>query len=85
MWNYVGIIRNEKTLIKAMNKLMELNWVYDINDSNEMLIETHHMLQVAKTITQAAINRKESRGAHFRSDFPKENNQLKKDLNHTHS
>jgi succinate dehydrogenase/fumarate reductase flavoprotein subunit len=33
-------------------------------------IELKNLAQVAELITQAALDRRESRGAHFRSDFP---------------
>lgn len=64
MWNGTGIVRSKESLTAALHKL-EL-----IPQSLED-IEVKNMLLVARLITQAALDRQESRGAHFRSDFPK--------------
>jgi L-aspartate oxidase len=80
MWKYVGIVRNEEGLKKAQATLNDFHWIQEINDTNEVVIETKHMLTVSTLITNASLNRQESRGAHFREDFPEENKALQKHL-----
>ncbi len=71
MWNNVGIIRNEESLLKAKDLISELK-----NEFKRMRkclsikeYEYRNMLTVASLIIDSAIQRKESRGAHARSDF----------------
>ena len=69
MWDNVGILRNEVGLRKATELLMA--WEQDefstccVDD-----LETANMLTVGAVIAKAALDRKESRGGHFRSDHP---------------
>lgn len=69
MWETVGILRDEAGLRKATELLMA--WERDVwprccvED-----LETANMLTVGMVIAQAALDRKESRGGHFRSDYP---------------
>jgi len=70
MWEKVGIIRNEEAL-KAANQ--EIEYLYNHlarGDDNLAFIEMVNMLTVAHVVVQAALWRRESRGGHFRSDFP---------------
>ncbi len=61
MWDYAGIVRSEESLTTAAQELELMN-------AGEF--ELKNMIDVAKIIVQAALARKESRGAHFRTDFP---------------
>lgn len=71
MWNYVGILRSEKSLMTAIEKLDKLQAefprTYKCLDKSEY--ELKNMLVVAKLIAHSALNRKESRGAHYRLDY----------------
>lgn len=71
MWENVGIIRNEESLIKAKNGLMQLKIEFPRNRKclSKEEYEYRNMLNVAELIVEAALNRKESRGAHSRSDY----------------
>ena len=82
MWKYVSIVRNEEGLLKAQDELDELSEKLDLlnvpnfNEFNEDLkiaLELPNMIQLAKLIVQAALIRQESRGAHYRSDYPDKN------------
>ena len=64
MWGQVGIIRDAVRLEKAINKLNEI-----AKESVNLL--TQNYLSVAQAITRAAYFRQESRGGHYREDFPK--------------
>ncbi len=70
MWNNVGIIRTETSLLTALSELNKINDVFDNKYRCSSLdeYELRNMLLVAKCITNAALSRKESVGAHFRAD-----------------
>ena len=79
MQNLVGIVRREDEMIRALNGLHQL-WaraqsvaVYGHREYNpgwHTAIDLKHLLTVSEAITRAALERKESRGGHFRDDFP---------------
>jgi L-aspartate oxidase len=69
MWRYVSIIRKKDELVMALNTLNTLNWILELSPIEPELIEVQNLLINAMLITKAAYNRKESRGAHYRSDF----------------
>ena len=70
MWDNVGIIRNEDTL-KQANQQVEYLYNNLARDNNPLAYyEVMNMLTVARIIIQAALWRQESRGGHFRSDYP---------------
>lgn len=71
MWNSVGIIRSKESLLKARKEIAELkkNFKRRRMCLNTDEYEYRNMLTVASLITDSAILRKESRGAHSRSDY----------------
>jgi succinate dehydrogenase / fumarate reductase flavoprotein subunit len=79
MQNLVGIVRNEQELLKAMDELKVLNDRFnkvrvignrEYNNGWHTALDLQHLLTVSEAVTRAAIERKESRGAHFREDHP---------------
>ncbi|MGD6774366.1 L-aspartate oxidase [Sutcliffiella horikoshii] len=75
MMKHAGIVRHKEGLVELKEWLKHFQpyckampQLTDILGIDE--IETIHMLQLCYLITEAALQRKESRGAHFRSDFP---------------
>jgi fumarate reductase (CoM/CoB) subunit A len=82
MWHKVGIARNEKDLLQAREELASLR-SHDKNltcDSSNLAhnqdlldcLEVTNMLPVAQAIVEASLWRTESRGAHYRTDFPEQ-------------
>jgi L-aspartate oxidase len=69
MWNKVGIIRCEKSLIPTISWLNRWNFIMETSYQNRREAELKNMLTVAHLITDSAILRKGSVGAHYRSDF----------------
>lgn len=70
MWNNVGIIRTEESLLTALSEINNISESYNSKDKCNSIdeYELRNMLLVAKCITNAALKRKESIGAHFRAD-----------------
>jgi L-aspartate oxidase len=70
MWEKVGIIRSGRSLKQAANILAA--WENLLSQPTDRpSYELNHLVLCARLVTEAALLRKESRGAHFRTDFPK--------------
>jgi L-aspartate oxidase len=73
MWKNAGIIRNEEGLQSALKEMKELGGRLRAaagEGVNAEIIETKNMLLVSKLIVKAALMRRESRGGHYRDDYP---------------
>lgn len=66
MWTHVGIERTRTTLEAAATQLNR----WHANGTTIYDLETANLLTLARVIVAAALAREESRGAHFRNDFP---------------
>jgi len=66
MWDHCGIDRSAKGLRLGLARLAELESRLPVGATEEM-----NMVQTARLIADAALLRKESRGGHYRSDFPR--------------
>jgi succinate dehydrogenase / fumarate reductase, flavoprotein subunit len=82
MQDLVGIVRQEEEMQRALVELRRFeeraNRVAVIgnreyNGGWHTALDLHHLLTVSEIIARAAIERKESRGAHFREDYPSKN------------
>src|SRR5215831_1884786 len=66
MWEYAGIARTAKGLRKCISRIDEIT-----SRLPEGATEEANMADTARLIVEAALLRKESRGGHYRSDFPR--------------
>jgi len=82
MDKYAGIVRTKEGLLKAREKIKKyIDEVTDIENSTHEHIEMQNMVFVSWIVVNSALMREESRGAHFRSDFPQiDDNRWKKNI-----
>ena len=89
MWEKVAIVRDEKGLNEALKQLLEMQKelknlnVRDIKQYNDDLVtalEVTNMVEICILIVKSAILRRESRGAHYRSDFPESSDEWKRSI-----
>ncbi len=71
MWENVGILRSEQSLMTAIEKLgdLRLRFKRNIKCMNKDEYEFKNMLTTAMLIATSALKRRESRGAHYRLDY----------------
>jgi L-aspartate oxidase len=68
-WDKVGIIRNKESLTEAADTLAA--WQKSLpQPTDRPSYELNNLVLTGRLVTEAALLREESRGAHFRSDFP---------------
>ena len=79
MWTGAGVIRDAGSLKKVLSRIGELKSSSpdspreNIGDLKKFL-EFQNMLLLSEMISRAALLRTESRGSHYRADFPEEDN-----------
>jgi L-aspartate oxidase len=78
MSDYVGIVRNDVRLQRAMRRLdllfEETEQLYQSSTLSTQLLELRNMITVGYLIVKGATFRKESRGLHFNTDYPNKSN-----------
>jgi L-aspartate oxidase len=74
MWDYVGIVRTERRLLLARERMSairsEVSEYLAKCPANADLVELRNICLVGDLIVRSALERKESRGLHFIEDYP---------------
>ncbi len=70
MWDDVGIIRDGEGLAGAARAILDLERGLAARPVSRPGLEVRNMLFVGRLIAESALRRQESRGSHFRADFP---------------
>jgi succinate dehydrogenase / fumarate reductase, flavoprotein subunit len=85
MQDMVGIVRREEEMLQALERIRELKSASErvsvdgnreYNTGWHTALDLCHLLTVSEIVTRSALQRKESRGAHFRDDFPEKDKQF---------
>lgn len=82
MTKFVGIVRNEGFLKTALEKFDEIEDRFEFIESEYYSIKLRNLINISRLITNSALMRKESRGGHYRDDFPEKDNRFIKHLVH---
>lgn len=86
MWYAGNVVRSEEQLTGALEQLEALESALDINrlferqENRKMVIKARNFMKLSQLLLQAMLERKESRGAHYREDYPSENPAFSKRL-----
>jgi succinate dehydrogenase flavoprotein subunit len=87
MQHNVGIVRHEPEMQSALEELQKLSQRAkhvgvignrDFNPGWHTALDLNSLLTISEAITRAALERKESRGAQFRDDFPEKDERFAK-------
>jgi succinate dehydrogenase / fumarate reductase flavoprotein subunit len=87
MQQLVGIVRQESEMLEALERLKGLRARAELagiagnreyNNGWHTAIDLRNLMTVSEAVTRAGLERKESRGAHFRDDFPSKSDEFSK-------
>ncbi len=78
MWRNVLVVRREETLRETLERLLKYREItgskMSVDEENLVgALELKNMILVALAITKSALTRKETRGSHYRADYPERN------------
>ncbi|UOQ92341.1 FAD-binding protein [Halobacillus shinanisalinarum] len=86
MWYSGNVVRSEQQLMEALEEIKGLEAAFPFaklieqQHSRKLAIKARNFIKLSQVLLQAMLERKESRGAHYREDYPSENPQYNKRL-----
>jgi len=72
MFRYVGIYRNEQGLLVVKRFLRDNEKIFNAKLKDRVAFEMKNLFITAKAMVDSALLRTESRGCHYRADYPEE-------------
>jgi len=81
LWKDAGVIRNGRDLSLAVEQLGALE-IERPEEPSRSVCERHNIWTLAQLVTRSALAREESRGSHYRSDFPYRNDEAFRKQSH---
>jgi L-aspartate oxidase len=70
MWERVGILRDKNSLSRALSEFQQI-------EKANLSVSSKNFVTLAKLVATAALWREESRGGHFRTDFPEKDEKFR--------
>jgi len=86
MWYHGNVVRSEKNLtlaleeIKRMESQFNLGLFFEQQATRKLAVKARNFIMLSQILLQAMLERKESRGAHYREDYPQEDPEYNKRL-----
>ena len=71
MWEDVGLVRDAEGMHRAVRTILNLESGLSPRPPSRIGLEARNLLFVARLVAESALRREESRGSHYRSDFPR--------------
>jgi len=71
LWDEVGIVREAEGLRRAVRTILNLESGLSPRPPRRVGLEARNLLFVGRLVAESALRREESRGSHYRSDFPR--------------
>ncbi|WP_223634545.1 FAD-binding protein [Planococcus sp. 4-30] len=78
MWYAGNVVRSEKQMMDALEQLQSLqaelaiSRLFERQENRKMVIKAKNFMKLSRLLLQVMLERKESRGAHYREDYPTE-------------
>jgi succinate dehydrogenase/fumarate reductase flavoprotein subunit len=86
MWYHGNVVRSEKHLtialeeVKRMESNLNLGLFFEQQTTRKLAVKARNFIRLSQILLQVMLERKESRGAHYREDYPQENPEYNKRL-----
>jgi succinate dehydrogenase/fumarate reductase flavoprotein subunit len=86
MWYHGNVVRNKESLLKALEEIRKMESTLDLGrffeqqSTRKLTVKARNFLKLSQILLQSMLERKESRGAHYREDYPEEREKYNKRL-----
>lgn len=86
MWYHGNVVRSEDSLVNALEEIrrmestLDLGRFFEQQSTRKLTVKARNFLKLSQILLQSMLERKESRGAHYREDYPEEREEYNKRL-----